>query len=248
MRMLKFFDAYVKLGLKPIPIQPESKKPITLEWNINWSVDRWRSYFENTTKNYNMGILLGDIVDVEGDSEEANDLLERMIDGAPRPKFRSNKSIHNLFINPDPDLTCLKIQEVKIEFRGYTVQSIVPPSQHTSGQKYCWLQDSKFPIPPMPQELKEFYFRNRKVNDKKFSKHKTKQIQRLRKHCRKTTCNCCKERFFINQRRLALEVAAFAKFGLRWMCHGCRELDVRESCRQIRNLINLESNHKSQFS
>lgn len=248
MRMLNYFDAYVKLGLQPIAIHPVTKVPVAVEWNINWSVERWRCFFENPKKTYNMGILLGDVVDVEGDTEEANDLLERMIDGAKRPKFRSNKSIHNLFVNPDPDLTWLKLKEPKIEFRGYSVQSIVPPSKHSSGQEYRWLQDSKFPIPPMPEELKEFYFRNKKAYDKKISKSKKNHARRTKKYFRKTTCNCCGGKFFIHQRRLALEVAAFSKYFLRWMCHGCRELDVRESCREIRRLLDEEKNHRPQHS
>ena len=100
MHILNFFDKYVAAGLRPIAVYCDTKKPIIAGWNENWTIERWRPYFENG--NYNMGILLGNIVDVEGDTEEANDLLERMIDGALRPKFRSSKSIHNLFINPDP--------------------------------------------------------------------------------------------------------------------------------------------------
>ena len=73
-------------------IYKKTKTPIESAWNKNWSVERWRHLF--TSGDYNMGILLGDIVDVEADSEEANDLLERIIDGCQRPRFRSSKSIH----------------------------------------------------------------------------------------------------------------------------------------------------------
>ena len=118
MHMIRFFDKYVELGLKPIPIYHNSKTPVASKWNENWSVKRWRPYFEESE--YNIGILLGDIIDVEGDSEEANDLLERMIDGCERPRFRSSKSVHNLFINPDPSLTRFVFNG--IEFRAHKHQ------------------------------------------------------------------------------------------------------------------------------
>ena len=77
MTILDYFDGYVKKGLKPIAIHKESKRPIEKEWNLNWSVQRWRDYFH--TYQYNMGIILGDIIDVEADCKNASILLESLI-------------------------------------------------------------------------------------------------------------------------------------------------------------------------
>lgn len=226
--MLSFFDKYVELGLKPLPIYPNSKTPITTKWNEDWSVERWRPYFQK--QDYNMGILLGDIVDVEGDSEEANDLLERMIDGCERPKFRSSKSIHNLFINPDPSLTRFVFNG--IEFRGHRHQSVIPPSSHENGIAYQWLSGSKFPIPQMPEELIKFYFRN-KIEKRKYKRTPPpKPVHR--DGIKLTTCNKCHKKFPLHIRRILLEVQAFRKHNLLWLCRYCRPIDIRDDCRYLR--------------
>lgn len=232
MKLIQYFDGYVKIGFKPIAIHLNSKCPISSNWNKDWSVERWRSCF--LTEEYNMGILLGEIVDVEGDSEQANDLLERMIDGFPRPMFRSAKSIHNLFLSPDPELTRFVFDG--IEFRGNLHQSVVPPSTHVDGTKYQWIKGSQFPIPPMPEELKTFYFKNkfsRKVHKVKGKVPKPKKIKGIIK----TICKKCNCRYPINKTRLILEVNAFREHGFLWMCRNCRKIDIREDCRRIRRQL-----------
>ena len=228
MKLIDYFDKYVELGLKPIAIYPNQKCPMSNEWNINWSVKRWRPYFY--TNDCNIGILLGDIVDVEGDSEEANDLIERMIDGQPRPRFRSAKSIHNLFINPDPTLTRFVCNG--IEFRGNKHQSVMPPSSHENGNKYNWICGSEFPIPQMPEELKRFYFENKNAKKKRVWTPPPKP--KIKKGYVKTTCNKCKNSFHLNKARLLLEVQAFRIHGSLWMCRNCKVVDVRDTCREIR--------------
>lgn len=230
--MIQFFDKYVELGLKPIPIYKKTKTPIESAWNKNWSVERWRHLF--TSGDYNMGILLGDIVDVEADSEEANDLLERIIDGCQRPRFRSSKSIHNLFISPDPSLTRVVVSG--IEFRGNLHQSVVPPSCHEDGSKYQWLSGSFFPIPEMPDELKRFYFQNKAIRRSKSEKQKPPPAKH-KSGCLRTHCNSCKNQFHMNRTRLMLEVRAFKIHGLPWLCRNCKPIDVREDCRKIRKII-----------
>ena len=225
--MLEHFDLYVKIGLKPIAIFKDSKCPIGNHWNKNWSIERWRPYFN--FDDYNMGILLGDIIDVEADTEEANDLLLRMIDDAPHPMFRSSKSIHHLFINPDKDLT--RAVYGGIEFRGYLHQSVMPPSVHNDGSQYRWLKKAQFPICSMPDELLRYYYSNRK-QDKPKKVAKTKR--RVKKEHKRTECRICKNKFYIHKKRLILEVKAFRENSLPWMCHECRELDMREPCRIIR--------------
>lgn len=231
MNLINYFDKYVELGLKPIAIYQNQKCPIGSGWNENWSIDKWRPFFHSN--DLNMGILLGDIVDVEGDSEEANDILERMIDGCQRPRFRSSKSIHNLFINPDPQLTRFVFQG--IEFRGHKHQSVVPPSHHEDGSKYNWIVGSKFPIPPMPKELCDFYFNNKKAKVKK--RYCRPPQPKSREGIIHTTCNKCKKKYPLHKSRLILEVKAFRMYGSLWMCRHCRKIDIREDCRIIRRQI-----------
>ena len=234
MRLLTFFDKYVALGLKPIAVFKDSKKPACQGWNEDWSIERWREYF--LTDEYNMGILLGDIVDVEGDTNEANDLLQRMIDGVPCPKFRSSKSVHYLFQNPLPDLT-RKVFD-GIEFRGHRHQSVVPPSIHSDGNFYAWLEGSKFPVPPMPDELLSFYHRN---NTEKPQAIPRKRIrQKKNKDYSKTQCNCCQKHFMMHKKRLVLEVRSLRTLNLKWMCRSCREIDLRQMCRDIRKQMDRQ--------
>lgn len=231
MLLLKYFDKYVDAGLKPIAVHIKHKCPLGDAWNQKWDISRWRPFFEDTSKQYNMGILLGDIVDVEGDTEDANDLIERMIDGVPHPKFRSSKSIHHLFQTPDPELT--RIVTGGIEFRGHRHQSVVPPSIHSEGMKYQWLEGSKMPVPKMPEELANFYFNNKKEKKEKIVAYKKPKRRTKVGHTR-TECRICKNSFFIHKKRLMLEVRSFQEYDLPWMCHGCREIDMREPCRKLR--------------
>jgi hypothetical protein len=226
---LSYFDFYISNGLKPIPVFKDSKRPVAKGWNLDWSEERWRPYF--LTDEYNIGIVLGDIIDVEGDTPEACDLLERMIDGVKRPKFRSSKSVHNLFLNPDPNLTRVVFND--IEFRGHKHQSVAPPSLHSDGCKYSFLEGTEWPIPPMPQELLDYYHRNLKekefaVEEKIFSQPK------IRKGCIKTICKTCNREYFIHEKRLILEVKAFRENDSLWMCHLCRKMDIRNLCRKIK--------------
>lgn len=236
--MIQWYDKYVKLGLQPIPVFKEDKCPAGGKgWNRNWSEGRWRGYFQ--TNAYNMGIILGDIVDVEGDTEEANDLLLRMIDGLPHPMFRSSKSIHHLFQTPDPFLQRLVVDG--IEFRGHRHQSVVPPSIHEFGAQYQWVKGSVFPAPVMPDELQKFYFANKEIRQQT-ARPQHRQLRKLRNRKKggytRTICKICNCGFYVHKKRLRLEVHAFSEYyNLPWMCHGCRELDMRELCRTVRESL-----------
>lgn len=237
--MLEWFDGYVRTGLQPIAVFKDTKCPIGESWNKNWSVDKWRDYFK--TDAYNMGILLGDIIDVEGDTAEANDLLLRMIDDVPHPMFRSSKSIHHLFLNPDPELTRWSFEG--IEFRGFLHQSVVPPSLHSDGSQYGWLVNSSFKVPKLPDELLKYYLTNRNNRAKQFKNDFVKKRKIKAGHCR-TQCKICTKMFYIHKKRLFLEVKAFQQHRLPWMCHSCREFDMKEPCRILRkSLRNISSQY-----
>lgn len=229
--LLDYFDMYVRMGLMPIALYPNSKRPVGNLWNQDWSVDRWRPFFEKDS--HGIGILLGNVVDVEGDTSAANDILERMIDGAERPMYRSSKSVHNLFINPDPALTRLCVNG--IEFRGRSHMSVVPPSTHADGSCYRWIKGSCFRIGSMPEELERFYFRNRKVLTPSDPADRPGRKTRRSSGGKKTRCNGCCREFCVNRTRLVLEVRAFRSLGSLWLCRGCRRHDIRQLCRDARN-------------
>ena len=229
----QWFELYVQAGLQPIAVYLGKKAPVGLNWNRNWNAEKWRPYFDNDNDNaYDMGILLGNIVDVEGDTEEANDLLHQMTEYVPHPKFRSSKSTHHLFLNPDPSLTRKVFNGM--EFRAHKHQSVVPPSTHEFGSKYGWLVGSKLVIPDMPDELLRYY-------QSHTSKQKEKMCSQAKDGFTQMSCRACKNEFFIHEKRLFLEVKAFQEYKLPWMCHKCREFDLRQRCRVIRESLQKNS-------
>jgi hypothetical protein len=172
-------------------------------------------------------------MDVEGDDREANELINEFARNTPHPMFRSSKSVHHLFVSPDPTITVCKIGQ--IEFRGQRHQSVLPPSVHRSGVKYAWLKESAFPAPPMPNRLVTLLYQNRKVI--KYGKPKT--AKKKSNHV-KTVCNKCRRKVYLHKKRLILEVKASAVLGNPWMCQQCRSVDLRPLCREIRDQLNAQ--------
>lgn len=217
MRIVSHFDQLIDKGLQVIPLWENSKVPMCKNWT-QWNKNQCREVLERYP-DANIGILLGQIVDVEGDSIDANNRILKIIGDYPHPSYRSTKSIHHLFINPDPDLTILQYQN--IEFRGHKHQSVLPPSHH-QGVYYEWV-DSQFPIPLMPEELLGFY---KKIKDSGRYPLKNGLIF--------INCFCCKKKNLINRNRLSLELAAFKKMFMPWSCQKCRIVDIRGLCKDIR--------------
>ena len=135
-----------------------------------------------------------------------------------------------LFRSPDPELTRFVCNG--IEFRGHKHQSVLPPSFHEDGSKYQWISGSTFTISEMPDELKRFYFQNKRQRLKKIKR--TPPKPKLREGFVKTICNRCKNSYPINRTRLLLEVQAFRLHRALWMCRNCRKFDIRDDCRMIR--------------
>jgi hypothetical protein len=255
----EFVDAYINQGLKPIPLQQWSKRPIGLGWNKDWSPERCRADFDKFP-GANIGILLGDVVDVEGDDAEANNLLNGLIGDYRHPTWRSSKSVHHLFLSPDPDLTRIVYQNV--EFRGHGHQSVVPPSfVHKTKAKYEWLKETSFPVPAMPEPLLQYYKalprkRNKKAQEEiepvKFSVNHRSSVdpveQYTSKHRKwrydakpgrqKLWCGQCGDICFVHKKRFYLEIDIFRYIGLRWICNECRTSDfkewMKEECRKQR--------------
>lgn len=219
--ILDHFDALASKGLKVIPLRENSKIPLYKNWNKDWEYHWVRHKFERFPRS-NIGLLLGDIVDVEGDSQESNDIILNLIKDYPHPTYRSSKSIHHLFLTPDSSLRHFRWKE--IEFRGHGHQSVLPPSQ-TVDVVYKWLKNFKFPVPPMPEELVQFLELKRK-----------KKIHKvlLKPGHLKVFCATCKEKIFLHKKRHELELKAFKLLGQKWECQDCRTVDLRSACRLIR--------------
>jgi hypothetical protein len=219
--ILRHFDVLTKQGLKVIPLRQNSKAPVYKNWNKKWNLESTREKFE-AFPNSNIGLLLGDIVDVEGDSEEANQIILDLIKDYPHPTYKSSKSIHHLFLTPDPFLRrfCWK----EIEFRGHGHQSVLPPSK-INETTYKWLSGFKFPVPPMPCELIRFFHQKRQQKNKKI---------RLKINHKKIHCYTCRKVFFLHKKRLELEIESFRILNKRWECNKCRDVDIRSACRLLR--------------
>lgn len=218
-RMIEFFDRYTKeYGWKVIPVFSRSKIPVKKKWNSNYNVD-WARFYIDAHPKINLGLLLGEIVDVEGDTPAANAFLTTILAGHVHPTYKSSKSIHHLFRTPDKDLTCLKHDG--LEFRGNKHYSVVPPSIHAGGAAYEWLVQPDGPIPEMPEQLAEFYNENKR------------KAKKVKPDFTLAPCGCGREQP-IHEKRYELELKAFRHLGLAWACHKCRNVDVRELCRVIR--------------
>lgn len=216
MNILAWFDNYVAQGFKIIPLRPDTKKPIPYNWNTRWNEDHMRYIFGKVPQ-CNMGFVLGNIMDVEGDTPAANELLMRITKNCSHPMYSSTRSIHHLFLNPDPSMGILKYEG--IEFRGKNCQSVLPPSRF-EGKQYLWHSESSFPIPKMPTSVLDLLKTARDGEKKPGSK--------------KVFCSCCQQEYTLHYKRLALEVKAFKILEQKWQCRQCRDVDVRPLCCEIR--------------
>lgn len=216
--ILDHFDALTDKGLRVIPLRENSKIPLCKSWQQHWNRGDAR-YKLQVFPCANIGLLLGDIIDVEGDSEEANKVIQDLVGDYPHPAYRSTKSVHHLFLTPDPKLRIFKVGA--IEFRGHGHQSVLPPSNH-HGIQYQWLNGFRFPVPEMPDRLHIFYEKHR------------------RGHCikpghMKVWCSECGKKQYLHHKRFELELEAFGEMGLKWQCQQCRVFDLRSACRFLRS-------------
>ena len=220
--ILDHFDALTERGLKLIPLRENSKSPLCRGWTdfSGWDKDRVREKLLQFP-DANLGLLLGEVIDVEGDSEEANRTILDLIGDYPHPCYFSTKSIHHLFISPDSALRHFRYGD--IEFRGYGHQSVIPPSQH-QGITYKWLKTFRFPVPPMPDRLREFYH-SKTVKEK----------ATLKPGHMRLWCGDCGKECFLHTKRFELEIQVFRLLGSKWTCNRCRSVDLRPACRMIRS-------------
>lgn len=227
MEAIKHFENYVRMGFQVIPLWPNTKIPIGKKWNVEWSEKGARSLF-NLHPKANLGILLGSVVDVEGDTEEANKIIQDLIGDYPHPFYKGSKSIHHLFQNPDAGLT--RISRNDIEFRAYKHQSAIPPSIHPDGSRYEWLTDN-FIIPPMPDDLLALYGEFQETTTKKRTPPKKRPDLIVIK------CPLCGKRIKMNRKRYRREYLVFREKGEEWCCSNCRTFDIRPFCRELKKRL-----------
>lgn len=218
MDVIKEFNRLLGYGFQPIALRPDTKVPIIKKWNTDWNEAEVRSVFKKFP-NANIGILLGDIIDVEGDTPAANRRLLQLIGDYPHPSYRSRRSTHHLFRASGFKLRIAK--DNGVEFRGCGHQSVVPCSI-VDGASYTW-EHWCYPIPVMPAKLR-MYFRS--VRNKRKTLVKSGH---MRLHCAE-----CRQIKMLHKRRFALELTAFKELGLPWQCHNCRKVDLRPRCRTLK--------------
>lgn len=216
MSKLEYFDYYTKkLKWQITPVAASGKNPILESWNKRYKLEEVREIFEKSP-DYNMGLCLGELVDVEADTLQANRVLSQLIGDCPHPQWKSNRSTHHLFRTPDPTLT--KLIFCGIEFRGRLHQSLLPPSV-VGDVKYRWVSSEVY-APDMPKSLLKFYW-----------KHVRRYVRPI--SGMKVWCEECQTEFQGPENRIRLEIRAFRELNQKWRCRKCRE-DIRTACRQLK--------------
>ena len=220
MDRIEHFDYMVSKGFEVIPVHPGTKRPRLRRWqDVRYSSPEMRSLFERFPDS-NLGLRLGEIVDVEGDTASANRKIAELIGDYRHPQYTSRRSSHHLFLSPDPDLRLQK--KDGIEFRGHGHQSLLPPSSH-AGVSYVWIDDAGFKIPAMPPRLLSYL--------RSISKKRRRHIKPGHIAC---WCSTCGDRSVLHKKRWKLELSSFASLGEKWQCRSCRTVDLREACRALR--------------
>lgn len=221
--IIEHFDKLVNSGLKVIPLRNNSKAPLCKNWNKYWNLNEIRNKIKKNS-NCNLGLLLGNIIDVEGDSEKSNQIILKLTQNYPHPSYVSSKSIHHLFQTP---IFGFKYFEWgKIEFRGIGHQSVLPPST-INEIEYKWLTGFDH-IPKMPEPL--VLFLKNKIKYKK---------NNIKKGHIKIPCNNCRNYIFINKKRFYLELEIFKILNQKWQCKKCRDRDIRPICRLLKSTNNI---------
>lgn len=221
------FHVYSQLGFKIIPLYFKTKSPIFKNWHASYNHDFYKEFFNSCTEKYNFGMLLGEIIDIEGDCDTSNNLIDNMLHDIPHICYTSKKSKHHIFRSGLSNLTRVVIGGV--EFRGYKHQSVIPPSLHEDGFAYKWITKICHvnEIPFLPTEVEKFLIQAIKKTKNKKHNNKIKPGHTM------VLCNKCSSKIYINKKRLDKEVIVFQEHGKKWECHPCRDIDLRPILRSM---------------
>ncbi len=143
---------YCQLGLQPIPVPVSAKRPAINRWpQLHVAAEDVREYFQDV--NQNVGIVLGDIADLDCDSTEAVSVARFIAPTTTWTYGRASKpdshyiySVEEGIVSEqykDPsdhtmivELRCLKKDKTK------GLHTILPPSVHPSGEHVVWSRGS----------------------------------------------------------------------------------------------------------
>ena len=163
---------YAKKGWMAIPVEPMGKRPLIKDWptkasNDEGIIDQWFLEWPDA----NIGVVTGAIsgifvldIDPRNNGQETLEKLEQQHGRLPET-LTSNTGgggQHRLFKYPEG----IKIKSTKIP-DGIDVQSdgkfiVLPPSIHSSGNKYEWVDDTT-PIAEAPEWLVDLINKPKKV-------------------------------------------------------------------------------------
>ena len=128
MKTKEAFLKYLDFGYQPILLHQNTKVPIFYGWQNKYNHKNYCDLL-NSNKKYNIGFLLGNIVDIEGDTEEANNILNNYFLAINHPIYKSKKSFHHLYF-PYFTLTAHRGQHFNIIIINYL-------SKHTNFFLLC---------------------------------------------------------------------------------------------------------------
>jgi hypothetical protein len=222
---IEVIEQYYSLGYKIIPIYKNSKIPIFNNWQNNYNFEFIIKFLKSFAEPINFGLLLGEVIDIEGDCKESNEIIDSILSSVKHPVFISNKSKHHIFKSNIKNLT--RVVKDGIEYRGYRHQSIIPPSMHQMGQKYEWIKPlvAFNDLPEIP------FFVSSKIQSLLLKKqNKIKKNNNNKNICKpnhsKALCQACNNTFFIDNNRLKKDIEYFKTKNKKWMCQECRKLKI----------------------
>lgn len=211
------FLKYLDFGYKPILLHQNTKIPIFYGWQKKYNYKTYYDLLIKSDKKYNIGFLLGNIVDIEGDTEEANEILNRYFLVKNHPIYKSKKSYHHLFKNSYRNIS--RIQINNFEIRGFSHQSVVPPSNVDSSENYIWIEDL-MPFNELPEIPIDF------AKDFKISSFKTNFKRETDKNKSGIWCFSCKNKFFLNKQLLNIQLQKFKLINEKWKCKNCKKISI----------------------
>jgi hypothetical protein len=166
----KWFEIYQKNNFSLVPIRPNDKIPIEIEWQQKLHTDskewlEWISNFLNIGVNCKLSKLTIIDIDQKPIPEEIKKMMgETLI-------AESSKGFH-LYYQEEIDLPKTRIDSLKIDIETGNGQVVIFPSV-IKGIQRKWINNN--PIIKIPQELKEFLQKNITVKDLKTNSEKTKE-------------------------------------------------------------------------
>lgn len=165
-RMIWFCCEYVDRGMALTPIRPRDKRPYLPGWGKRpiRTREQVKQHWANNPDD-NVGLILGNVVDLEFDSEWGKDHIERFTTPEERQtvSWWGRKSQHRNYLPPTNaarlgNVLAVEDVELRLGADGQS-QSVLPPSIHPSGCEYQWVEGLapwQVEILPCPEGIIEF--------------------------------------------------------------------------------------------